>query len=214
MEDTPNPSNLLKLLQALMLENSSELDKINELTDESGPEELISAALKAYQKLQETPAGASEEFKNALFELIQEEAEKDPFYLNYPEISPAVFEFWAEAEDFEATNEYLRKTLYGMPHNALGLLYCYRNKVAPLTDQEALKADPALLFGENEYAALAKVMNPALVFRALHLVRAIKETKMFGTGAPEADAEVENGNAVDFELIEDLISAQFMQIYG
>ncbi|MDD4498459.1 MAG: hypothetical protein PHV51_09995 [Methanosarcinaceae archaeon] len=195
-------------------ENCSELDEINKLTEESGPGELISAALKAYRKLQkQNPGEALEELKMALLKQIKEEAEDAPFYRTYPDIAPAVFEFWAEAESFEASNEYLQKTLYGMPYNALELLYCYRNKEGgSLDDPEALRKDPALLFGEQEYAALAKVMKPALVFRALHLVRAIKKMNVLGAGVAEVGAE--KGDAIDFELIEELISGQFMKIYG
>ncbi len=214
--DIPEFSKLRELLQALLPE---EQPKIKELAE---TEELLSLALQTYKKLQEkgsqtgTPASEQEELKNALMELILDEAEKAPLYLNYPEASPLLFEFWAEAESYEAVSEHIRKTLYGTPHNAPKLLYCYRNKTAPIQDPEdlqALQENPELLFGEKEYTALAKVMNPELIYRALHLNRAIRKMNVFGIGTQGSEQEAGKGEEKDTERFEEIVSERFMQIH-
>ncbi|WP_440955536.1 hypothetical protein ACSAZK_00740 [Methanosarcina sp. Mfa9] len=214
--DLPEFAKLRELLQALLPE---EQPKIKEL---GGQEELLSFALQTYEKLQEkgsqtgTPASEQEELKNALMELIPDEAGKAPLYLNYPEASPLIFEFWAEAESYEAVSEHIRKTLYGTPHNAPKLLYCYRNKTAPIQGPEALQAlqeNPELLFREKEYTALAKVMNPELIYRALHLNRAIRKMNVFGIGTQESVQESGKEEENDTESLEEIVSERFMQIH-
>lgn len=231
MKNKPNPLRLIELLQVILPEANLELEEIKKINPqaETYPKELLSQALKIYQKFREEKlikaeetekvekVETLEEFKKTLFELIEAEAETAPIYLNYPEITPGLFEFWVEVKSFEASNEYIRKTLYGMPYNALKLLFCYRNKQAPLRDPKALRKNPALLFGKAEYAALLQVVNPALIFRALHLVRAIKKTNVFGAGTLGAEPLIEEESALevlDFELIDELISAQFMKLYA
>ncbi len=149
-------------------------------------------------------------------ELVLDEAGKAPLYLNYPEASPLLFEFWAEAESYEAVSEHLRKTLYGTPHNTPKLLYCYRNKTAPMQGPEAIQAiqeNPELLFGEKEYTALAKVMNPELIYRALHLNRAIRKMNVFGVGTQESENKAEKGDENNTESLEKIISERFIQIH-
>ncbi|HII00116.1 TPA: hypothetical protein HA351_00190 [Methanosarcinaceae archaeon] len=214
--DLPEFAKLRKLLQVLL---SEEQLKIKELAE---TEELLSFALQTYEKLQEKgsqaymPPGEQEELKNALMELILDEAGKAPLYLNYPEASLLIFEFWAEAESYEAVSEHIRKTLYGTPHNAPKLLYCYRNKTVPLQGPEALQVlqeNPELLFGEKEYTALAKVMNPELIYRALHLNRAIRKMNVFGVGTQGSEQETGKRDEKDTESLEKIVSERFMQIH-
>jgi len=218
-------SKLLKLLKALLPEKEEEKEeegKKSEIGEPGEMEKLLSIALQTYKKLQEksvqagTPYAEQEEFKKVLMELILDEAEKAPLYLNYPEASPLIFEFWAGAESYEAVSEHIRKTLYGTPHNAPKLLYCYRNKNAPVQDPEALQAlqaNPDLLFGEEEYSSLAEVMNPELIYRALHLNRAIRKMNVFGVGNQESGRTAGNGDENGTEHLEGIISERFMQVH-
>ncbi|MFY1110791.1 MAG: hypothetical protein AB3K77_03780 [Methanosarcinaceae archaeon] len=214
-------SKLQKVLQALRSEEEEEEEQVK-IGEPGGQEELLSFALQTYEKLQEkgsqtgTPASEQEELKNALMELIPDEAGKAPLYLNYPEASPLIFEFWAEAESYEAVSEHIRKTLYGTPHNAPKLLYCHRNKTAPMQSPEALQVlqeNPELLFGEKEYTALAKVMNPELIYRALHLNRAIRKMNVFGIGTQESVQESGEREEIDTKSLEEIVSERFMQIH-
>jgi len=229
MSDAPeSPNNfelsrLQKVMQTLRSEEEEEEEEEQAKIEELGEaEEVLSLALQTYKKLQEkgaqaaTPSGEQEKLKNALMELVLDEAGKAPLYLNYPEASPLLFEFWAEAESYEAVSEHLRKTLYGTPHNAPKLLYCYRNKTASMQGPEAIQAiqeNPELLFGEKEYTALAKVMNPELIYRALHLNRAIRKMNVFGIGTQESMQESGKEEENDTERLEKIISERFIQIH-
>ncbi len=211
--ELPEFAKLQEQLEALLPEEQVRIGELN------GPEESLFLALQTYKKLQEkevqagTPADELERLKNILMELIQDEAGKAPLYLNYPEVSPLLFEFWAEAESYEAVSEHIRRTLYGTPHNAPKLLYCYRNKTAPLQDPEAFQANPDLLFGEKEYTSLVRVMNPELIYRALHLNRAIRKMNIFGVGDQGSERETGEGDENGTESLEAIISERFMQIH-
>lgn len=211
--DLPEFSKLRELLQALLPEEQTRIRELEET------EELLSFALQAYKKLQEkgsqagTPADEQEKLKNAVMELVLDEAGKAPLYLNYPEASPLLFEFWAEVESYEAVSEHIRKTLYGTPHNAPKLLYCYRNKAALLHNPETFQENPELLFGEKEYSSLAGVMNPELIYRALHLNRAIRKVNVFGIGNKESEQEAGEGNENKTERLDEIISERFMQVH-
>lgn len=215
----PEFSKLRELLQALLPEKEEEKEEISEIGDPEEKEKLLSLALQTYKKLQEKgaqagiPADEQEELKNILMELIQDEAGKAPLYLNYPEVSPLLFEFWAEAESYEAVSEHIRRTLYGTPHNAPKLLYCYRNKTAPLQDPEALQENPDTLFGEKEYISLVRVMNPELIYRALHLNRVIRKMNIFGVGDQGSERETGEGDENGTYRLEKIISERFMRIH-
>ena len=234
MSDAPECTDLPELsklqeqireqLQALLPEKEEDggeekTGEISEIGDTEETEKLLSLALQTYKKLQEKSVqtgkqvGEQEELKNVLMELILDEAEKAPLYLSYPETSPLIFGFWAATESYEAVSEHIRKSLYGTPHNAPKLIYCYRNKTAPLQNSETLQANPDLLFGEKEYSSLAEVMNPELIYRALHFNRAIRKMNVFGVGNTESEQKTGKGDKYDLDRLEEIISERFMQIH-
>ncbi len=78
---------------------------------------------------------------------------------------------------------------------------------------QVLQANPNLLFGEKEYSSLAEVMNPELVYRALHLNRVIRKMNVFGVGTQESVQESGKGDENDTDCLEEIISERFMKIH-